>query len=644
MPVSRIIRATANALSWVSVGTAVFLAIGVPGLYFALRCHFERGVLEAESLAVIKPILAGLNAYPTEMKRSAAMVRDIASENPFWSHADDQRTIFDGAGKIVARNTPAVAQQWPTILFEMPLKGAGFAGKFHVERSLRDALIDSLRLAFLSSLLAALVILSIRRYPVKTLQSAARELRYSATRDPLTGLFNRSSLNGHLTAALARREQQDAMLAVMAIDLTRFSRINDTIGHLGGNAVLREMAERIRSTIRPHDVAARVGGDEFSVVMGGISSHEQALSLANALVVAITATIDHEGHRIEAGCNIGIAMYPAHGRDASRLQEFSEIAMHECKRGGDANVVFYSAEMRTKIKHSLDLLAELRQAALDGRFSLHYHAICDTHTGELVGAEALIRLTKPDGTVVGPGRFIDALEQSGMIVGVGCWVIQEACRQAQAWHDAGLQPISVSVNVSVRQFQDGDGLVEIVRDALTRTGLMPSRLHLEITESVAMDKTGSVLRTLKLLKSLGVMVSIDDFGTGYSSLAYLKNFPVDIVKVDRTFIEEIEPGSNTLNIVSAVVMLAHSMQMKVVAEGVQNRHQLKALREYGCNLVQGFAMGLPLPGNLFEAEVMRSQPWKTATGAFFAVGELHADDGYRTAKAGPVHALGGGAI
>jgi diguanylate cyclase len=288
------------------------------------------------------------------------------------------------------------------------------------------------------------------------------------------------------------------------------------------------------------------------------------------------------------------------------------------QRGG-ANYVFHSADMQARMKSKHEHQADLYRAWEEKRFVLHYHAICDARSGKMTGMEALIRWDRPEGPLVAPADFVGTLEDTGLIVPVGEWVIQEACRQNQAWTQAGLPPITVAVNVSPLQFKQGNGLVAVIRRALQESGLAASQLCLEITEGMAMGPHDASSQTLEQLKTLGVSIAIDDFGTGYSSLAYLQHFPVDAIKIDRSFVEELSEETPDANIVSAVIALAHRLNMSVTAEGVQSVLQLKLLKSFGCNMVQGFALGKPLPAAVFEAEVLRSQGWQSVTDQFFGV-------------------------
>ena len=293
--------------------------------------------------------------------------------------------------------------------------------------------------------------------------------------------------------------------------------------------------------------------------------------------------------------------------------------MHAGTRRRGENHVFYSADMHARLTRKLLYQAELYRAWEEKRFVLHYHAICDARSGKMKGMEALIRWDRPDGHLVAPADFVGTLEDTGLIVPVGEWVIQEACRQNQAWTQAGLPPITVAVNVSPLQLKEGNGLVAVIRRALQESGLAASQLCLEITEGMAMGPTHASSQTLEQLKTLGLSIAIDDFGTGYSSLAYLQNFPVDAIKIDRSFVEELSEETPDANIVSAVIALAHRLNMSVTAEGVQSALQLKLLKSFGCNMVQGFALGKPLPAAVFESDVLRSRGWQSVTDRFFGV-------------------------
>ncbi len=423
--------------------------------------------------------------------------------------------------------------------------------------------------------------------------------------DALTGLPNRLLFLDRLNQTMAQAHRNERLVAVMLLDLDRFKAINDTLGHTMGDLLLKSVAERLAQCVREDDTVARLGGDEFTVLLPEIRYIQDAAAVAQKILDALALPFILDGHEVFIGTSIGISLYPF-DEELSALLRNADTAMYEAKQNGGNTYQFYTAEMSTASLRRLSLEGALRRALERGEFVLHYQPQIDLARGEIVGAEALVRWRHPDLGLLGPMEFIPLAEENGLIIPLGEWVLRTACAQNRAWQTAGLPPIRVTVNLSVRQFHQKN-LADIVARILEQTGLDAQRLELEITESCLMQNTQTTVTLLTELNRLGVRISIDDFGTGYSSLAYLKRFPIDTLKIDRSFVCDIDTDPDDAAIVKAIIALAQSLEMHVIAEGVETRNQLEFLRTYQCNEIQGYLVSPPLPAGDF-AELLALEP------------------------------------
>jgi diguanylate cyclase (GGDEF)-like protein/PAS domain S-box-containing protein len=428
---------------------------------------------------------------------------------------------------------------------------------------------------------------------VEDRQQAEARAQHLALHDALTGLPNRRLLNDRLVQSLAQAKRETWQLAVMFIDLDRFKNINDTLGHTVGDEVLREMSRRLTGILRESDTVARVGGDEFVVVLSHAQPGDLALVTAK-MMSELCSPVNCEGQELRITASIGVASYPGDAEDPLKLLSQADAAMYHAKSRGRRNVQFYAAAMNHTQQERLRLENDLHHALARGQLELYYQPRIDLRNGAVASFEALIRWHHPVDGLIEPGVFIPIAEDSGLIMPIGDWVIEEACRQLTRWHEAGMPFASVSVNISARQFFD-TRLPDRVRRALDVAGLDGSQLELEITESVLMANTGETQSVFAGLKALGVKLSIDDFGTGFSSLAYLKRFHVDNLKIDHSFVRDIGTDADDAAIVQAIVGLARSLQLRVIAEGVETREQLAFLSDCGCDEAQGFLFAKPLP-------------------------------------------------
>jgi diguanylate cyclase (GGDEF)-like protein len=408
--------------------------------------------------------------------------------------------------------------------------------------------------------------------------------------DPLTGLPNRLLLRERLAEALARLARSGEACALLLVDLDRFKPVNDTLGHPIGDALLEKVADRLRSTVRPTDTVARIGGDEFVILQAGIRDAAGTQALARRIVDLIGRTYMVEGHLLTIGASVGVALAPEDGTDADRLLKNADLALYRAKLDGRGTYRFFEPEMDARMQARRKLELDMRQALARREFQLHYQPQLQLESGRLIGCEALIRWRHPERGLVSPVDFIPLAEEIGLIVPIGEWVIRQACRDAMTWPD----PMSVAVNVSPAQFKS-DRLVETIISALATSGLPARRLEVEITEGVLLQENAKTLQTLHRLRELGVRVSMDDFGTGYSSLSYLRSFPFDKIKIDRSFVKDLASKPDGEAIIRAIAGLGKSLGMTTVAEGVETSEQMQRIRLEGCTDVQGYLISKPVP-------------------------------------------------
>jgi len=419
------------------------------------------------------------------------------------------------------------------------------------------------------------------------LVNALGTIQDMATHDSLTGLHNRASMTDALEHAVSRARRGNESLALFFIDLDGFKSVNDTLGHATGDQLLREIAQRLRARVRQSDLVARLGGDEFVVMVETISDRHGLQLLASKLLAAIGEPMQLQGHEVTVTASIGIAVFPDDGSDVSTLLANADMAMYRAKALGHNRATEYSPDLGESVVERFEIEKGLREGLRNNEFHLYYQPKIEFSSGKLLGVEALIRWHHPTLGVLGPDRFIHVAESSNFIISLGKWVIEQACRQASAWQRAGLPHFSIAVNLSPNQLTD-PSLAEHVSGALRASGVDPSMLEFEITETAVMKNMVEATALLESLRALGVRLAIDDFGTGYSSLAYLKELPVDVLKVDRAFVRHLPHNRDDLAITRAVIAMAHGLSMTVVAEGVEAQCQFDSLRDEGCDEFQGF--------------------------------------------------------
>jgi diguanylate cyclase (GGDEF)-like protein len=519
-----------------------------------------------------------------------------------WSAADHYMALLEDAGTTLQREIESTSPNPARIQSVLAEVSTINDNLTPIESRFVDALsaasratyqwLQAIMLATAPALLGLGTALSIRIFQQR--RRADDRVHHIAFHDDLTSLPNRLMLNQRLDRALSRHRRTGSKLAVLFMDLDRFKVINDSLGHEVGDVLLRQVADRLKAQSREGDTVARMGGDEFVVLIENRENLKDISACARRLVEELSAPYLLGNKDCHVTLSIGISVFPSDGSDSQALLKAADVAMYRAKEMGRNNFQYYLPSMNVHTPERLELESDLGHALERGEFLLHYQPKVEIATGLITGTEALLRWKHPVRGLVPPLDFISLAEETGLIVPIGEWVLATACAQNKLWQDMGLTKLGISVNLSARQFSDSMLLAKLTR-IIHASGLDPSSLELEITESVVMSDGECAVGVLKQLKSIGVRIAIDDFGTGYSSLGYLKRFPIDTLKVDRSFIRDIPADSGDKKIARAIIAMAHALRLEVVAEGVENVEQLKFLRAQHCDAVQGYFLFRPLP-------------------------------------------------
>jgi diguanylate cyclase (GGDEF)-like protein len=435
-----------------------------------------------------------------------------------------------------------------------------------------------------------------------------KNLRHMTTHDTLTNLPNRMLLLDRIKQSLTSAERHNNLFAVAFIDLDNFQNVNNSLGHHAGDKVLQTLAQRLAGCVRESDTIARLGGDEFVVSLPDIKSNADLFQIAKKMLGAVGLPIEAEGRELHLTASIGIALYPEHGRDAETLLSKADMAMHNAKNLGGNRHQMFVEHMSEEVQQQVRMEDDMWRALENNEFVLHYQPVIDLKSGAIRGAEALLRWPNAQGTWHSPEEFIPISEKCGLIVPLSEWILSEACTQLQAWQEMGhgLRDLTMAVNVSPRHFATA-GLATMIAGLIEQAEIEPGRLHLEIIERVLTDMGESTAANFEELKRLGIKFSLDDFGTGYSSLGYLRSFPIDMLKINRMFVQDLPNSADNMAIVTTIISLANSLGLKVVAKGVETRAQLTSLEQLGCHFVQGFLFSRPLPADEYLALVLEQR-------------------------------------
>ncbi len=523
------------------------------------------------------------------------------------SNEAQSQTILDMSGTVVLQ-VGSADLAWPVRTVSSTIHDSGApVGELRVSASLAWLLRDSLLVFLVSTGLAVGTFFSLRTLPLRFLMAAVNRAMFLASHDPLTTLPNRSLFGDWLQRSLsdveADRRDPDP-IALLCLDLDHFKEVNDILGHEAGDELLKQVADRMKGCLRKEDFLARLGGDEFAIVQRNASQPDGSTHLSERLIGLLEEPFELCGTDVTIGVSIGIAIHHPHQvPDPQSLLRHSDLALYRAKADGRGQFRFFEKEMNDKLAARKQLQNDLRDAVERDQLVLFFQPQIDLTSGEVTGVEALLRWNRPGNGMVMPDSFISLAEETGLILPIGDWVLMEACRQVAEWPE-----LSVAVNVSPLQFRQGN-LTKTVEEALHRTGLEPSRLELEITESVLLSHTEEAVSTMKRLQGLGVRIAMDDFGTGYSSLSYLRRFPFDKIKIDRSFVADLENSEDARSIVEAVIQLGSSMGMVSNAEGVETVEQADLLRDQGCQEVQGYLFSRPLPSASI-AEILSDSAWR----------------------------------
>ncbi len=428
---------------------------------------------------------------------------------------------------------------------------------------------------------------------------AERKVQLLAYRDTLTNLPNRLLFADRLEQAIVRSERSRTSMALMLVDIDDFKLVNDSFGHDAGDKLIKAVGDLIAKSLRRADTIARLGGDEFAVIIEGIDGPEDAISIADNLTTILEHNVRLDDQETYTSASIGIAVYPEDGKDVRTLLKNADTAMFRAKENGRHCFQFYKPEMSVNAMERLDLENNLKAAFEDDEYLIHYQPVIDIHKNEIVGVEALLRWHHPEKGMIQPADFVSVVEDCGLIVALGEWMIFSICKQISLWQESGLKHQQVSINLAPRQFKEQD-LVAVFTQAIAENNIDASSLSVEVTERTLIDNIGEVEGTLKKLRAMGMQVMLDDFGTGYASLAYLKDFPVDVVKIDRVFVTGIPDSKEDSAIVEAIAGLTRGLKLRLLAEGVENDRQLDMLKSVGCQFAQGYYWSKPLPGDEYE--------------------------------------------
>ena len=577
-----------------------------------VRTMIDRHALEAvrveNELATTTLNLIGEGILRTDADGNVTYQNRFAEKMTGWSRAEARGRPFADVLRLIDNISGASLDDAVAIALQADKTASGMTSSINctlVRRDGEEFGIES-RVAIIHDQDGNAVGAVVAFRDVSAARVASLEMSRVAQHDVLTNLPNRALFNDRLSQAISLAERQSKQLAVLFVDLDQFKRINDSLGHSVGDRLLRSVARRLVACVRRTDTVSRLGGDEFLILLSQIEHSEDAAITARKILRAVAAPHVIDSKSLDVNVSIGGSTYPADAQNAETLVSYADVAMYEAKQQGRNSYQFFRTDMRARMATRVALERDLRCALGRNEFRLHYQPKVNFQTGQCTGMEALLRWQHPERGLLSAATFVPIAEECGLIVAIGQWVLLEACRQARAWSDLGLKVLPVAVNVSAVEFRARDFLSGI-RAVLIATGLDPQDLELELTEGVLMQDAESAVVTLLALKAMGVKLAVDDFGTGFSSFTYLRRFPVDTLKVDKSFVHEITEDSDGTTIVNAMINIGKSLKQRVVAEGVDTRSQLDFLQRHGCNEGQGYYFSHPITAEqvekLFNTEV-----------------------------------------
>lgn len=595
-----------NILALIAGLAAGAVAVLVPATVYVAESKSVRSILQTEVEINARLVSGIVNASPELWRVQTLRLEELLSRRA-TDRTPEVRMITDLDGHVVAEVGDPLES--PFVSEQRPIFDAGeTVGYLTIARSARPLLLRTGNYALLCGAFGCLIFLVLKIMPLRALQRAQGKLVHQATHDSLTGLPNRALFLDRLDQAMDRARRTERTLGVMFVDLDNFKDINDSLGHHAGDVVLRETAARMSAQLsrrnqergrRSMDGAytlARLGGDEFTVIVESAGTVADVEALGESFLDALSMPIHFGGTDLFISASIGVVLFGPNEVDRSTLLRQADLAMYKAKESGRNRLSFFDETLNESVQKRVSLDNELRGALERSEFRVFYQPKIDLDSGQVAGLEALIRWQRPSG-LVSPDQFISALERNRLIIPVGAWVMETACEQLAAWDRMGVRAGSMAVNLSARQFRDPE-LVSRIRKILEQTGIAPQRLELELTESLLMDDDALSRRLLDELAQTGVSVAIDDFGTGHSSLAYLKRFKVSTLKIDRAFVQGVPDDAADCAIASAIVELAHGMNLAVVCEGIEAWEQAEFMRRLGCDTVQGFLLAHPMPADL----------------------------------------------
>ena len=577
-----------------------------------VRRMIDRHALEAvrveNELATTTLNLIGEGILRTDADGNVTYLNRFAEKVTGWSRAEARGRPFADVLRLIDNISGASLDDAVAIALQADKTASGMTSSINctlVRRDGEEFGIES-RVAIIHDQDGNAVGAVVAFRDVSAARVASLEMSRVAQHDVLTNLPNRALFNDRLSQAISLAERQSKQLAVLFVDLDQFKRINDSLGHSVGDRLLRSVARRLVACVRRTDTVSRLGGDEFLILLSQIEHSEDAAITARKILRAVAAPHVIDSKSLDVNVSIGGSTYPADAQNAETLVSYADVAMYEAKQQGRNSYQFFRTDMRARMATRVALERDLRCALGRNEFTLHYQPKVNFQTGQCTGMEALLRWQHPERGLLSAATFVPIAEECGLIVAIGQWVLLEACRQARAWSDLGLKVLPVAVNVSAVEFRARDFLSGI-RAVLIATGLDPQDLELELTEGVLMQDAESAVVTLLALKAMGVKLAVDDFGTGFSSFTYLRRFPVDTLKVDKSFVHEITEDSDGTTIVNAMINIGKSLKQRVVAEGVDTRSQLDFLQRHGCNEGQGYYFSQPVTAEevekMFNTEV-----------------------------------------